>query len=122
MNESHQTLGVTRFKDGFRWPYSVVICFLASTACLILFEHECIEYLRLILKNHIHLPHPWFYPTLTFALWVWSVWGLWKVRSTHDRIDKDVTRLMEYIAGMPVLSYLLAWHWSELVLTASKIK
>jgi predicted AAA+ superfamily ATPase len=41
--------------------------------------------------------------------------GLWSANS-------DIVRLMEYVAGIPVFSYLIAWQWSELILVASKIK
>ena len=123
MEQPDQLREVNRAREVFtRWPRSVVVCFLSSTVGLIMLEIECVDNLRSILKSHISLRHPWFYPALIFALWAWSVWNLWKVSSTHDRIDSGVTRLMEYIACIPVFSYILAWQWGEMILAVSKIR
>ena len=105
-------------------PRSVKICFLSSTIGLILLEWEWAAYLRPMEKSHIVLAHPWFYPVLIFAPWAWSMWGVLQIQrlARHNRIHADVTRLMEYIAGMPTLSYLLAWQWSEFILAVSKPK
>jgi len=108
-------------EDFFRWPYSVKICFISSTIGLILLEWECGENLRFALKNHAYLADPWFYPVLILWPWAWSLWVLWKTRNARHTLDKDMVRLMEYVACLPALLYFVAWRWSELLLAASKL-
>jgi hypothetical protein len=106
-------------------PGSAKGCLAASTFLLILLEAEAGQSIWFVLRSHAHVQEiQWVSPLMIFLPWWFCLWSLKQMTRlvTRYKIEGQVNRLMECIAAVPGLAYVLAVQWCALGLAVSKLK